>query len=239
MTRPDCIRIRNWDRFQHYKKRNPPWIRLYRDLIDQPEYRDLSDSAFRLLVELWLLASDFNPGGNVPYDVQLLAWRTGRASTDASIFPALQELADQRFIELPEIRDSSASTDASTSTPQRQSTENRKTPNGVSSETVPVSTMWEMWLERFGGKGRQPSLTPSRSKALTSLYREQLKAEDEPLAVFDKVLKTVERSEHHMSKREYQYPESLFRNADRRDRWVTEALSANGKSSGPDMRLLI
>lgn len=123
--RAPLIRIHNWDRFQHYKKRNPPWIRLYRDLIDRPEYRQLSDAAARLLVELWLLASEFEPGGTIPMDIALLAWRTGRASTDASIVASLQELHRQGFIVLPNRASADASAFASTSTPQRQRTEDR------------------------------------------------------------------------------------------------------------------
>lgn len=229
MSRPPEIRIRNWEKFQHYKKRNPPWIRLYRDLVDNPEWRQTSDSAARLLVELWLLASETDPGGRIPFDINLLAWRTGRASTDASKIRAdLKELDTQGFIVLPS---TDASTDASTSTPQRQSTENISSSNEDSSkpENAPVSDMWDLWLDRFGGSGRQPTLTANRSKALTMLYREQLADEDDPLAMFGKVLDAVARSEHHMSKREYQYPDSLFRNEDRRDRWVVAAASPNGK----------
>lgn len=38
--------IRNFDRYQHYKNRRPPWVKLYRDILDdealmsmRPEYR--------------------------------------------------------------------------------------------------------------------------------------------------------------------------------------------------------
>lgn len=123
MSRSEDIVIRNWDRFQHYKKRSPPWIRLYRDVLDKPEYRALSDSAARLLVELWLLASEVDPGGRVPMDVNLICWRTGRKFDDPSVLTSLQELAEQRFIAMPGDASIYASTDASTSTPQRQSTE--------------------------------------------------------------------------------------------------------------------
>lgn len=130
--RPEEIVIRNWGKFQHYKKRNPPWIRLYRDLIDSSEWRSLSDPAARLLVELWILASELDPGGRVPFDVTLLAWRTGRASTDASIVASLHELVRQGFVSVPKLASPFASTNASanasTSTPQRQSTETEHTP---------------------------------------------------------------------------------------------------------------
>lgn len=155
MSRPPEIIVRNWGKFQHYKKRNPPWIRLYRDLIDSHEWRHLSDSAARLLIELWLLASEFEPGGRVPYDTMLLAWRTGRASTDASanasIVASLQELADQRFIGLPNYASANASTfasaNASTSTRQRQSTETEPTPF-LRARDEPTDALTE-WLGEY------------------------------------------------------------------------------------------
>ena len=29
------LRVRNWERYQHYKERNPPWIKLYVELLDE------------------------------------------------------------------------------------------------------------------------------------------------------------------------------------------------------------
>jgi hypothetical protein len=31
------IRIKNWAQFQHFKDRKPPWVKLYRDLLDDME----------------------------------------------------------------------------------------------------------------------------------------------------------------------------------------------------------
>lgn len=52
------IKIRNWHKFQHFKDRKPPWIKLYRDLLDDRSWYELSDSAAKLLISLWLLASE-------------------------------------------------------------------------------------------------------------------------------------------------------------------------------------
>jgi len=27
------LRVKNWGKFQHYKDRNPPWIKLHRGLL--------------------------------------------------------------------------------------------------------------------------------------------------------------------------------------------------------------
>ena len=49
--------IRNWQKFQHYKKRNPPWIKLYVSLLHDPEMATLPDGAWRLLITIWMLTA--------------------------------------------------------------------------------------------------------------------------------------------------------------------------------------
>lgn len=56
------IHIKGWPRFQSYKDRRPPWIRLHRTLLDNYEFQAMSANARALLPMLWLLASeDENP----------------------------------------------------------------------------------------------------------------------------------------------------------------------------------
>ena len=48
------ITVPNWDRFQHYKDRDPPWIKLYTELNSRDEWLDLSDAEKGLLVTIWI-----------------------------------------------------------------------------------------------------------------------------------------------------------------------------------------
>lgn len=68
-----AYRIPNWDKFQHYNKRRPPWIKLYRDLLDKPEWFQLTGDQVKTLVNLWLIASE-NDRGYLP-DSDVLAFR--------------------------------------------------------------------------------------------------------------------------------------------------------------------
>jgi hypothetical protein len=52
------ITIKDWDEFQHFKDRNPLWIKLYRKLLDNIEWHTLSGEEAKALVMLWLLASE-------------------------------------------------------------------------------------------------------------------------------------------------------------------------------------
>jgi DNA-binding MarR family transcriptional regulator len=44
----DYIKITEWERFQHYKKRNPPWVKLYASFLDDDDF-DIMPDASKLL----------------------------------------------------------------------------------------------------------------------------------------------------------------------------------------------
>jgi len=46
--------VRNWDKFQHYKDREPLWIKLYLELRDSDEWSGLSWAQRGLLVSIWM-----------------------------------------------------------------------------------------------------------------------------------------------------------------------------------------
>lgn len=68
--------VKNWCRFQHYKHRNPPWIKLYRDILNDPDWHNLPADTAKVLVMLWLLACEdpYTVRGGLP-DVPALAFR--------------------------------------------------------------------------------------------------------------------------------------------------------------------
>lgn len=49
------IVIPKWRKFQHYNDRNPPWIKVYTDLLDNPNYRQLGSFHRALLHDIWLM----------------------------------------------------------------------------------------------------------------------------------------------------------------------------------------
>jgi uncharacterized phage protein (TIGR02220 family) len=67
-----AYKIKNWKQFQHFKDRRPPWIKLYRDLLDDVEWHDLDPQSAKVLVMLWLIASEKD--GELP-SVKKLAFR--------------------------------------------------------------------------------------------------------------------------------------------------------------------
>ena len=66
------MRIKDWSQFQHFKDRRPPWIKLYRYLLDDPDWHELDGEAAKTLVMLWLIASeDENKNGELPCNRKL------------------------------------------------------------------------------------------------------------------------------------------------------------------------
>lgn len=69
------LRIKNFEKFQHFKDRSPPWVKLYRDILDDPDWHELEPEAAKVLVMLWLIASeDESKQGNLP-EMKKLAFR--------------------------------------------------------------------------------------------------------------------------------------------------------------------
>jgi hypothetical protein len=56
------LKVKNWNKFQHYKDRNPPWIKLHKEQLDNPDYMSLSFACMGLAQLLWLLASESKTG---------------------------------------------------------------------------------------------------------------------------------------------------------------------------------
>jgi len=64
--------IKGWNKFQHFKDRKPPWIKLYRDLLDDMDWHELDGESAKALVSLWLIASENE--GQLP-EMRKLAFR--------------------------------------------------------------------------------------------------------------------------------------------------------------------
>lgn len=68
------MRVKNWEKFQHYKsgRGTPPWVKLYRELLNDKEWFKLSGDASKFLISCWILAAESD--GILP-DSETLAWR--------------------------------------------------------------------------------------------------------------------------------------------------------------------
>ena len=144
------IRIRNWSKHQHFKDRTPPWIKLYRDILDDPDWHALSGDDAKLLVGLWLVASeDETRTGTLPA-CRRLAFRL--RISEAQLNQGLNRLS--HWLERDDIAVISACHHGDapeTETETETETEERRTPPSKSRKTkTPERTLTE-WCVALDG----------------------------------------------------------------------------------------
>ena len=68
----EYLKIKNWSKWQTYRsdRGQPPWIKLHRCLMRNPEWVALSDAERGQLVGIWLLAADHD--GAIPASTDLI-----------------------------------------------------------------------------------------------------------------------------------------------------------------------
>jgi len=93
MTTRKFIRIVNWGTFQHYKDRNPPWIKLHRDMITSRTWVTADDASRVLVIACMVLAAETN--NKIPFDAEFI-----RRRAYLSCDPDFTQLIDAQFIEL-------------------------------------------------------------------------------------------------------------------------------------------
>lgn len=95
MANAKNVRIRNWDRFQHYSGRRPPWIKLHSELLDNSEFMEMSVQTRWFAMTLLLLAA--RTENVIPVNA---AWLAGVARVTPSLARrCLAELMQTRFVE--------------------------------------------------------------------------------------------------------------------------------------------
>ena len=154
MARRRYFQMRNWDRFQHYKKRNPPWIKIYTDLLANYDYAQLSDESKSHLHGLWLLAA--KTGNRLPWDRKWLKKVIGSENE-----PNLSELQAHDFIEPWCLQDASkvlVLAETETETEERKGSQEpqaapaatpRPVDNSVKNPSGP--SLWDVAREHLGG----------------------------------------------------------------------------------------
>ena len=88
------LKPKNWDKFQHYKDRCPPWIKLHRDILNDRTFASLPIASKALAPLLWLLASE-SKDGTFDAASEELAFRLHIASKDVE--SGLKPLIDKGF----------------------------------------------------------------------------------------------------------------------------------------------
>lgn len=87
----DYFSVKNFEQFQHYKDRSPPWIKFYNSVLDDYAFTRLPDAARFHLVAIWLLAS--RTDNRIPNDPEWV-----RQAIKANVSVDLCALFDAGFL---------------------------------------------------------------------------------------------------------------------------------------------
>lgn len=89
---PPTLSVRNWTKFQYYKDRTPPWIKLHYELLTSPDWVMIDDASKLLAVVCMLVAS--RNEGCVPNNPAYLK-KVGQLAK----LPSFKPLIDCGFLE--------------------------------------------------------------------------------------------------------------------------------------------
>ncbi len=174
------IHVRNWDRFQHYKRRNPPWIKNYTDLLSDENYLQLPEGCRAILHGLWL---DYaRTGCQLPVNTASLSRRLALRVTT----PQLKRLSDAGFITLgastmlaPRKQNAGPETETETEKNKplradaRDPVDNSddQPPSRRQSRQQPRDELWDILEAQFGSVAPRTNAHGKRNKAVADLRR--------------------------------------------------------------------
>jgi hypothetical protein len=92
-----------WERFQHYRDRDPPWVKLYRDLLTSESWVLGTDTSRLVQVASVLLAARY--GNKIPFDWKLIRKVASLDCTPEQFSEAVSHLATYGFLEIQQVPD--------------------------------------------------------------------------------------------------------------------------------------
>jgi hypothetical protein len=139
------MQIKNWKKFQHFKDRKPPWVKLYRDVLDDLEWYELDPLASKVLVMCWLIASEDD--GKLP-PAKTLAFRLRMSEKQTNdCLNKLSHWLEQDDISVISDRYQSDSLETETETEKEVETKQRTKGSRLSADWV-LPKEWADWARQ-------------------------------------------------------------------------------------------
>ena len=135
------LQPKNWDQFQHYKDRCPPWIKLHRDLLTDRDFMRLPIASKALAPLLWLMASE-SKDGTFDGSLDELVFRLH--ITEKEYQDGLKPLLDKGFF----IVASGVLADRlQHAIPERETEKETKKEKKATDVATPIGVSLDVWLE--------------------------------------------------------------------------------------------
>lgn len=179
--------LTNWDRFQHYKDRDPPWIKLYRDLLTSESWVLGTDLSRVVQVASVLLAPRYT--NSIPLNFRLLKQVMSLDCKEAEFMAAIEHLERYKFLEIQhddESRKRDASNALATCTSEKRREDQRREEKTAPAEPVAGLDLgsWERWVEYRSEirKALKPASIPAAQKAMAAFGPDQAKVVEQSIA---------------------------------------------------------
>ena len=216
------MRVKNFAKFQHFKDRRPPWIKLYRDILDDMEWHELDGDSAKTLVMIWVIASE-NSGAlpekkNLAFRLRMTESRLEQILNNLSHWLELDDikLISARYQDVPATESGNTATvdfDAGeTETETETENEAEASGGGAVSESVascPVEAIVSLYHELLPDNPRCKVLSSARKAAIRARWKEAsgldckpfgYKSREEGLFAWKRFFKFCAKSEFLMGK---------------------------------------
>src|SRR5712671_1241697 len=94
----EILTVCNWQRFQHYKDRDPPWVKLYRDLLTTESWVLGTDLSRLVQIASILLAARYS--NQIPMQWSLLKKVSSLDCSEKQFLQAVRHLETTNFLEI-------------------------------------------------------------------------------------------------------------------------------------------
>jgi hypothetical protein len=179
--------VKNWAKFQHYKTRKPPWIKLYRGLLEDYEFMSLSVASKALAPMLWLLASE-SDDGSIEGDSARIAFRVRMG--DKEVSASLKELISKGFLSNASNTLAECLQDACLETERETETETEKPPRAKRSGIPKDFGISESVREWANAEGYAPFL-----QSHLDYFRDYAESNGKTYADWDKAFRNCIRGD--------------------------------------------
>jgi hypothetical protein len=175
------LKVKNWEEFQHYKDRTPPWIKLHNSLLDNYEFECLPDASKAHLLCIWMLAS--RTDNKIPNNADWIKKKIG-ASTKVD----LQLLIDGDFIcyhdasKVQQEVESDATDYVPSEEESREDKSREDKPN-----SPPYEEIKDLYNESFEMLPQCQTLDDSRKASIRKIWRTRLTTVDDWKTYFEYV----------------------------------------------------
>lgn len=198
------ISLCNWDEFQHYKDRDPPWIKLYRDILTTESWVLGTDTSRLVQVASMLLAVRYK--NQIPLNWPLLKKVSSLDCTEKQFREAVEHLEATGFLKIEgkqEVTEpvstlaqpasttlATCTSDQSRSEESREEGEQIREPVPQERDVGPVDRVFDHWRTEHGHP--RASLDPKRRRVIQAA----LKGYDE--STLCTAISGYRNSSHHM-----------------------------------------